>query len=96
MADAGEVKHNEAEGRFELQVNGATALTAYRRQGDTLAFVHTEVPEELEGQGIGSVLVEGALDQVRGLGLKILPLCSFVKHYVDTHPEMQDLVAQTE
>ncbi|HEY0045070.1 MAG TPA: GNAT family N-acetyltransferase [Allosphingosinicella sp.] len=96
MAEAGEVQHNEAEGQFELRVNGALALTAYRRQGDTLAFVHTEVPEELEGQGIGSVLVKGALDRVRELGLKILPLCSFVRHYVETHPETQDLVAHTE
>jgi predicted GNAT family acetyltransferase len=76
-----------------LDVDGATAITAYRREGDTLVFTHTEVPEELEGQGIGSRLIEGALADVRGRGLKVVPLCAFVRHYIDTHEDVQDLLA---
>lgn len=87
------VTNNEASNRFELEANGAIALAAYSRNGDTLTFTHTEVPEELEGQGIGTSLIEGALGQVREQGLKIVPICSFVRHYVDTHPETQDLLA---
>ncbi len=87
------VRHNEERSWYELEVGGATAITAYRREGDVLSFTHTEVPEELEGQGLASRLVAGALEDVRSQGLKILPLCSFVRHYVDTHPEAQDLVA---
>ena len=87
------VTNNEDEGQFELEANGATALAAYSRDGDTLTFTHTEVPEELEGQGIGTKLIEGALSQARDQGLKIVPVCSFVRHYVDTHPETQDLLA---
>jgi hypothetical protein len=47
----------------------------------------------MEGQGIGSRLIGGALADVRASGLKIVPLCSFVRHYVETHPDVQDLVA---
>ncbi|HEX8443284.1 MAG TPA: GNAT family N-acetyltransferase [Allosphingosinicella sp.] len=88
-----EVRHNEERGWYELEAGGATAITAYRREGDTLLFTHTEVPVELEGQGIGSRLIAGALADVREKGLNISPLCSFVRHYVDTHPETQDLLA---
>ncbi|HWH17202.1 MAG TPA: GNAT family N-acetyltransferase, partial [Allosphingosinicella sp.] len=66
---------------------------AYRREGGRILFTHTEVPGELEGRGIGSRLVAGALDDVRRRGLKAVPLCSFVAHYVETHPEVQDLAA---
>lgn len=93
MTVAGEAINNEAEQRYELSAAGAAAIAAYRREGNRVVFTHTEVPEEFEGQGVGSRLVAGALDDVRRRGLKAVPLCSFVAHYVETHPEVQDLVA---
>jgi predicted GNAT family acetyltransferase len=88
-----QVRHNEERGWYELEAGGATAITAYRREGDVLSFTHTEVPEAVEGQGVGSRLVAGALEDVRRRGLRINPLCSFVRHYVETHPDVQDLLA---
>jgi predicted GNAT family acetyltransferase len=88
-----DVHHNAERGCYELEAGGATALTAYRREGDVLSFTHTEVPEEMEGQGVGTRLIAGALDDVRRRGMRIVPLCSFVRHYVETHPETQDLLA---
>jgi hypothetical protein len=88
-----DVTNNEAEQQFELEVEGHKALAAYRMEDGRISFTHTEVPEELEGQGVGKVLVGGALDQVRAQGLKVVPLCSFVRHYMETHPETQDLLA---
>jgi hypothetical protein len=90
MAD---VTNNRGESRFELQVEGGTALAAYRLSEGRIVFTHTEVPEALEGQGIGSRLVKGALDQVRGEGLKVVPACAFVRGYIDRHAEYQDLLA---
>jgi predicted GNAT family acetyltransferase len=87
------VTNNKQDSQFELEAGGHTALAAYRRDQGTISFTHTEVPEELEGQGIGSRLIKGALDQVREEGLKVEPLCSFVRHYIETHPEEQDLLA---
>jgi uncharacterized protein len=87
------VTNNEAEQRYELEAEGATAIAAYKLEGDTIVFTHTEVPEELEGQGIGSRLVSGALEDVRRRGLKARPLCSFVAGYMERHPETRDLIA---
>jgi hypothetical protein len=89
----GEVRNNEAEHRYELEVDGELALAAYRLSDDRIVFTHTEVPQALEGRGIASRLVKVALDDVRARGLKVVPACVFVKHYIEKHPEEQDLLA---
>jgi predicted GNAT family acetyltransferase len=88
-----QARNNEAEHRYELEVDGELALAAYRLSGGRIVFTHTEVPEALEGSGIGSKLIEAALDDVRAKGLKVVPACAFVKHYMEKHPESADLLA---
>jgi predicted GNAT family acetyltransferase len=86
------VVDNAAQQRFELVVNGHIAATYYELHGNVITFVHTEVPPELGGQGVGSRLVKGALDQVRAKGFKVVAQCPFVKAYVEKHAEYQDLL----
>ena len=54
--------------------------------------MHTEVPKELNGRGIGSALARGLLDIARTQGLTVKPLCPFVAGYIAKHPEYADLV----
>ena len=86
-----------ADGRYELDVDGETAVAVFQREsgddGDTLVFVHTEVPRDERGQGVASTLIEGALADVRDKGETIVPLCPYVAAYVRRHPDVQDLVA---
>lgn len=89
-----DVRDNQAESRYELEADGQLAVAAYRMEGDAVAFIHTEVPPELEGRGMGSRLVAGALDDVRARGLKFVPLCDFVAAYAERHPEVRDLIAR--
>ena len=69
------------------------AIANYRLAGGVITFTHTEVPAQAREHGIGSRLVAGALDAARARGLKVVPRCSFVKAYVDKHPEVHDLLA---
>jgi predicted GNAT family acetyltransferase len=87
------VRDNPSENRFELTVEGQTAIAAYCREGDRIVFTHTIVPRELEGQGIGTRLIEGALAQVRGEGLTVVPQCAFVAAYLRKHPEAAEIAA---
>jgi predicted GNAT family acetyltransferase len=87
-----EVRDNPGAGRFELDRDGAIAFAAYRRQGASIIFTHTEVPDALAGQGIGGRLVQGALDLARSEGARVVPACSFVRHYLASHPEYSDLL----
>jgi uncharacterized protein len=93
MVEESSVSDNAEMRQYELRVAEDVALAAYKLEGETIRFTHTEVPRELEGQGIGSRLVRGALADVRRRGLKVVPLCAFVRHYIDTHPDTQDLLA---
>jgi predicted GNAT family acetyltransferase len=78
---------NPARNRFELTLDGHTAFASYRRDGNLLTIYHTEVPREFQGRGIGSALVKGVLAFAREQNLKVKPLCSFVRAYMDRHPE---------
>ena len=89
----GEVRNNEAERRYELEVDGELAIAEYRLRPGRISFTHTGVPDAIEGRGIGKRLVKAALADARAKGLKVVPICPFVKHYIETHPEEQDLLA---
>ncbi len=81
--------------RFELSVDGATAFIDYRRVGNTLTLIHTEVPDKLLGRGVGSKLVKGALAMIRKSGQRIVAECPFVSTYLTRHAEYRDLLAET-
>lgn len=88
-----EVTDNEAEGRYEAHVNGEVAgYLFYRERPGGLVLIHTAVPDEFEGQGIGGRLVAAALDDIRRRGLSVTPLCPFAAGYIDRHQEYADLV----
>ena len=89
---SGALTNAEAQHRFELEEEGGLAFVTYILEGDQITFTHTIVPEELEGRGVGSRLVRGALDEARQRELKVVPACSFVRHFIETHDEYQDLV----
>ncbi|THD54443.1 MAG: N-acetyltransferase [Bradyrhizobium sp.] len=88
-----EVVNNTAQQRYELTVDGHLAATYYKVTEGVTTFVHTEVPPELGGKGIGSKLIRGALDQVRADGLKVIPECPFVKAFIEKNAPYQDLLA---
>lgn len=87
-----DVIDNKAHHRFELEVDGHLATEHYRVDGNVITFEHTAVPPELGGKGVGSRLVQGALDQVRAKGLRLIPQCPFVKAWIEKHPDYADLV----
>jgi uncharacterized protein len=60
---------------------------------DLVVFTHTEVNPAFEGQGIGSVLIRWALDDVRKDGYAVLPTCPFVRSFIERNTdEYADLV----
>lgn len=81
--------------RYVVALDGEPAgFAQYVRRGGRTIFVHTEIDPQFEGHGLGSALAKGALDHERSEGHPIVPLCSFIRAYVDRHPEYMDLVDQ--
>ena len=80
--------------RYELRLGGhLIGLAAYRRRNGRIAFTHTEVDESCEGRGFGSRLAAAALEDARREGADVVPLCPFIAHYIERHPEYEGLVA---
>jgi len=87
-----DIVNNKAQQRYELAVEGHIAATYYKVEDKIITFIHTEVPPELGGKGIGSKLIRGALDQVRADGLKVIAQCPFVKAFIEKNADYQDLL----
>jgi len=83
---------NKTRNRFELEVEGHLAAAFYKLDGNVITLIHTEVPPELGGKGVGARLVQGALDQVRAAGIKVVAQCPFVKAWIGKNPEYKDLL----
>lgn len=79
--------------RFELVTEDATSLVQYRLHRHYLSLIHTQVPAALQGQGVGSTLVEKVLHQAAERNLTLFPLCPFVARYIQQHSEWYRLVA---
>jgi len=88
------VRDNRARQRYELDVDGSVAFIDYHRGGGVVTMQHAEVPPALQGRGIGSRLVRGALDLVRAERESVIPRCPFVADFMHKHPEVQDLLAK--
>ena len=85
------VRHNEALRRFEVEYEGRLSELTYERRDGAIRYLHTGVPRELEGHGIAGRLAEAALEYARAEGLRVVPLCPYVRRYVQDHPEFADL-----
>ena len=81
------VRDDRADGRFVLEEDGHEAELVYEVRGDRLVLVHTGVPEELGGRGLGGVLVKAALARAQAEGLTIVPECPFARGWLQKHPD---------
>ena len=88
------VRDNPEENRYEIRDGDRVlGLAAYERRGDTVVFTHTEVDPDAGQEGLGSTLVRAALDDVRSKGGSVVPVCPFVRGWIDRHQDYSDLVA---
>ena len=89
-----EVVNNEAARRFEITVDGHTGFLRYAKTNDRIELLHTEVPPELGGRGLGGTLAKAALDYATDANLRVTPACPFVKKYLERHPEYASLLVE--
>jgi predicted GNAT family acetyltransferase len=86
MTDA-EITDNAPDSRLQADMDGHLAVLTYRRVGKRLVLVHTGVPPELDGHGLGGQLVRAALRKAGAEGLTVVPLCPFARSWLERHPD---------
>jgi predicted GNAT family acetyltransferase len=92
------VRDNPERSRYELLVEDrlvgiADYVVDGRGEGDVLVFPHTVIDAERRGQGLGAILVGGALDDVRKQGKTVVPSCWFVAEFIEQNADYADLLA---
>lgn len=90
-----ELINNAERGAFELPVQDGVAFISYKANGDVFSLMHTEVPEELEGQGIGTALIEQTFHYLEANNLRMVPRCAFVMTYLKRHPKWNRLLDES-
>lgn len=84
---------NPDEERFELRLGeDLVGVLEYRGGGEDRAITHTEIFEGHEGEGLGGHLVGAALDDLRDRGIRIFPVCPYVRRFLEKHREYLDLI----
>ena len=87
------VVDNKEHHRYEVHVGGALAgILAYSVRDGVVVMPHTVVEPQYEGRGLGGLMAEHALNDVRERGLKVAPQCWFIAAYIERNPEYADLV----
>lgn len=86
---------NEAAHNFEKFVDGERSFIDYQKKGDHVYLIHTEVPPGQTGAGIAAALVEKTFEYLEEHNLKAIPSCSYVKFFLQQHPEWNHIVAKS-
>lgn len=90
--DTPAVVHVPDRNRYEIHVGDTSAgLTAYRDRDGRRVFHHTRIDDAFAGQGLASRLVHAALDDVRASGKRIVPVCPYVRKYLEQHDGYADI-----
>lgn len=76
---------NKARQRYELDVDGQTVFSDYRRDGDTVALTHVEAPLALRGSGTAGLLMEGIMEIAAKDNLSVVPICSYAVAWMRRH-----------
>lgn len=90
---AHEADGDQGPGRYTVAVDGmAAGELTYRTVDGRRVFEHTEIDDAFGGQGLGGELVRRALDDAATDDLRIVPVCPYVAHYLEGHPDDQFLI----
>lgn len=88
-----ELINNEDIHNFEMFVDDQRAFIDYKTKDNKIYLVHTEVPKELQGQGVAEALVEKTFNYIEKHKLILVPLCSYIQAFLKKHPAWDRLLA---
>jgi len=86
------IKHDKENHRFFLDINGELAKVNYRIENNIMYLVHSEVPFNLRGQGIGKVLVEKTFEKLTEEGFKANAVCSYIKAVASRSDKWKEII----
>ena len=86
--------HDKDNKRFILDINGELAKVEYQLRDDKMYLLHSEVPFNLRGQGIGKVLVEKTFEKSTEENFKAVAVCSYIKAIAKRSKKWNSIIEQ--
>ena len=90
------ITNNQLAERFEIAYGKNVAILEYMVAAGLMTLVHTEVPDELGGKGLGAKLVKYALEHAKRNNLRVVAHCKFAQSYILRHEEYSSLISKPE
>lgn len=86
---------NTNSGRYYSTLSDGTEaeVTYVKKENGTLIINHAGVPKPYEGQGIALALVTHMVEDVRKMGIKVIPTCPYVVVQFKRHKDWADVLA---
>jgi predicted GNAT family acetyltransferase len=89
-----EITKNDKARRFEAVVNGETAFLRFHMAGETMHLLYVEVPIAARGHGVAAEMTKYVLDYAQRHGFNVVPVCSYIRAYLLSHPKYEPLLAK--
>jgi uncharacterized protein len=89
-----EVKHNEAEDRFETWIDGQLSKLDYMQDGNTIVMTHVGVHPEHRGRGVAGKLTQVALEYAKEKSFRVIPMCPYIAAYIRRNAQYEELTKQ--
>lgn len=86
------VLHYPERNRFEIHESDLVAYLDYQEKPGVINILHVVVPKPLEGKGLASSLMKGALNYVESKKLKVIATCPFAKAYFERNSQYKYLL----
>lgn len=88
------LRDNPDRDRYELwSGDELVGVEGYERAADgTLTLLHTVVTEKFGRAGFARLLVSEVLDDIADRGGRIVPVCTYVQHFIERFPQYRSLV----
>jgi predicted GNAT family acetyltransferase len=90
MSEAYNIVNNEQRMHFEIKLEDDIAYLEYRYYKNDIAFMHTHVPDSMEGKGVASALAAHAFAFAKKHNKAVMVYCPFVASYLKKHPELRE------
>jgi predicted GNAT family acetyltransferase len=87
------IEDDPATSRYRLWLGDEfAAYGEYEDEPGRRIFTHTVVRPKFEGRGIGSRLAKFAVEDARAQGLRITPVCPFIRSWLERHHDYDSIV----
>ncbi|MEM9142374.1 MAG: N-acetyltransferase [Bacteroidota bacterium] len=86
------IEHNKESKKFTMDINGEEARIEYTKRDGKMYLVHSEVPYNLRGRGIGKELVLKTFEKLTEENYNAVAVCTYIKAVKNRHPKWKDII----